>query len=356
MTRSLEQSLALFLVVAAVLSAPLLAQKDRGKSKQDQQFGETVEVTTVEVPVQVINDGEPVRGLTAGDFELYDGRKQQKITGFDMVDLKEYGPDKSLPLDQVPLSARRHFLMLFDFTYSDPTAVTKAREAAEHLVSTRLHPSDLVAVATYSSQRSLQLVLGFTSDRQQIEAAIQTLGLPQYRKAAADPLALVYDPELTHGGPGAQSGGIQGKGGVSGDAEFAANIQDLSIGFNRADRGEAQGRVAALTTAFEDLAKVLHEAEGRKYVVYLSEGFDASVVTGSQDAKRQMEIAAQVNAGETWRVDSEERYGSTGTLSAVEKMLEEFRRSDCTIEAVDIGGLRAGRDAQARPAARTACS
>ncbi len=350
MTRRSQQFLLALLIAAAVLAVPVLAQTGRGKakSKDASQFGETLEVTTVEVPVQVIRDGDPVRGLTAADFELYDGRKQQEITGFDMVDLKQYGADKSLPLEDVPLSARRHFLLLFDFTYSDPTAVTRAREAAEALVKTKLHPSDLVAVATYSNQRSLQLVLGFTSDRQQIEAAVRTLGLPQYSKATPDPLALVYDPDLAQGAPGsgaARSGGGKGVG-ISGDAEFAANIKDLAIGFNRADRGEAQGRVAALTTAFEDLAKVLHEAEGRKYVVYLSEGFDASIITGSQDAKRQMEMAAQANRGETWRIDSEERYGSTGTLGAVQKMLEEFRRSDCTIEAVDIGGLRAGRDAQ----------
>lgn len=350
MKRSIPQPLIAIFLAAAVLAVPVFAQKDRSKSKSKDsaQFGETIEVTTVEVPVQVIRDGDPVRGLTAADFELYDGRKQQKITGFDMVDLKEYGADKSLPIEEVPLSARRHFLLLFDFTYSDPTAVTKAREAAEQLVKTRLHPSDLVAVATYSNQRALQLVLGFTSDRQQIEAAIQTLGLPQFKKASPDPLALVYDPDLIQNAPGTQSGGTQGGSKIAGDAEFAANLSDLAIGFNRADRGEAQGRVAALTTAFEDLAKVLHEAEGRKYVVYLSEGFDASIITGSQDAKRQMEMAEEIIRGESHRNDAEERYGSTGTLTAVQKMLEEFRRSDCTIEAVDIGGLRAGRDAQGR--------
>ncbi len=350
MTRRIQHPLLALLIVSAVLALPVLAQKDRGKAKPQgsKQFGGTVEVTTVEVPVQVIRDGDPVRGLTAADFALFDGRKQQKITGFDMVDLKEYGKDKDLPLQAVPLSARRHFLFLFDFTYSDPTAVTRAREAAEKLVQNQLHPTDLAAVATYSNQNALQLVLGFTSDRKQIDAAIQTLGLPQYSKGAPDPLALVYDPQLESSAPAigtASQGG--GKGG-RGESAFVENLKDLNIGFNRASRGEAQGRVAALTTAFEDLAKVLHEAEGRKYVVYLSEGFDASVITGSQDAKRQMEMAANANAGEYWKDDSEERYGSTGTLNAVQKMLEEFRRSDCTIEAVDIGGLRAGTDAKSQ--------
>jgi hypothetical protein len=46
--------------------------------------------------------------------------------------------------------------------------------------------------------------------------------------------------------------------------------------------------------------------------------------------------------GEIWNVDSEQRYGSTKTVSDVEKMLEELRRADCVIQAVDIGGLKAG--------------
>ena len=52
-----------------------------------QGFPDTTQVTAVEVPVQVVRDGEPVRGLTAADFEVYDGRRKQVLTGFDVVDL-----------------------------------------------------------------------------------------------------------------------------------------------------------------------------------------------------------------------------------------------------------------------------
>ena len=34
-------------------------------------FTESTDVVVVEVPVQVIRDGTPVRGLTADDFEVY---------------------------------------------------------------------------------------------------------------------------------------------------------------------------------------------------------------------------------------------------------------------------------------------
>jgi len=126
------------------------------------------------------------------------------------------------------------------------------------------------------------------------------------------------------------------------------NINDYAVGFNRSEMGEAQGRIAALTTAFEDLAKAMGDVTGRKHVVYLSEGFDSQVILGSDDFERRQELASASATGNYSAVDSEEMYGSTGTLGAVESMLEEFRRADCTIQAVDIGGLRAGADGASR--------
>jgi hypothetical protein len=65
------------LVIAGVAAAPASAQT----------FAGTADVVEVEVPVQVVRDGQPVRGLTRDDFEVYDGRTKQTITGFHAVDL-----------------------------------------------------------------------------------------------------------------------------------------------------------------------------------------------------------------------------------------------------------------------------
>src|SRR3954454_1613671 len=98
-----------------------------------QTFSGATEVTVVEVPVQVVKDGEPVRGLTAKDFELYDGRKKVPVTGFEVLDLTAPIPAAGTPAaaaqQQVPVSARRHFLMLFDLSNSEPKSILKARQA-----------------------------------------------------------------------------------------------------------------------------------------------------------------------------------------------------------------------------------
>ncbi|HEX6863896.1 MAG TPA: hypothetical protein VF414_13805, partial [Thermoanaerobaculia bacterium] len=129
---------------------------------QEKGFAETTEVIAVEVPVQVLRDGEPVRGLTAADFEIYEGRKKMAITGFEVVDLE--APATAARASAVPAAARRHFLLLFDFSFSDPQSVARGREAARGLVL-GLHSADLVAVATYHASHGPKLVLGFTSDR-----------------------------------------------------------------------------------------------------------------------------------------------------------------------------------------------
>src|SRR5690349_15643048 len=127
-----------------------------------QGFAESTDVVAVEVPVQVVRDGEPVRGLTAADFEVYDGRKKQELTGFEVLDL--YASAKPSAL-QAAGAARRHFLLLFDLAFSEPESIVRARQAARDLVLQGLHPADLVAVATYGSGQGSQLLLGFTSDR-----------------------------------------------------------------------------------------------------------------------------------------------------------------------------------------------
>src|SRR3954462_9463012 len=44
-------------------------------------FAGATQVLAVEVPVQVVRDGEPVRGLQAGDFEGWEGRRKPPAPG-----------------------------------------------------------------------------------------------------------------------------------------------------------------------------------------------------------------------------------------------------------------------------------
>jgi len=307
-----------------------------------QTFSETASTVVVEVPVQVVRDGQPVRGLTREDFEVFDGRKKQALTGFEVIDLGPAAtPQAAAKAAALSPAGRRHFLMFFDLAFSDPKAIIKAREAALDMVG-KLHPTDLVGVATYTSLAGPQLVLGFTPDRGQIGAAIRTLGKPELLGRNPDPLRLVLADQLaiTDNTMAATTSESQQQ------KQQAATemLQDLVNKSSQAEARAQQASVINLTRSMADLAKLMGTIQGRKYVVYLSEGFDSALVTGSTDETRTTEMNRAAESGRIWDVDSGERYGDSKSLNEVEKMLEEMRRADCTVQAVDIAGLRAVDD------------
>ena len=80
------------------------------------QVRETVNVNVVEVPVSVVDSGgNPIRGLTAANFEVYDGGKKQVITSFDKVDFGSKEVVSAIsPMNPM---ARRSFLLLFDLGF-----------------------------------------------------------------------------------------------------------------------------------------------------------------------------------------------------------------------------------------------
>jgi VWFA-related protein len=322
------------------------------------QFSDTTQVTAVQIPVQVVADGKPVRGLAAADFVVYEGRRQRAVTGFDAVDLQ------TLPAEAaVPGAARRWFLMVFDMATSDLDGIARGREAAVEMLPL-LHPSDLVAVATYR-RTGVDLTLGFTSDRQQILAALYSLGLPDMLDRS-DPLKIVV---VEHDNSFGDTEGVGGGGpqmnknmkitpqpkppapGAHGPTVLTKNpfneLMDPMYNAERSsaatDRESRKAALDALTESFSELARLLRSISGRKEVVLFSEGYDTDLVQGAQDKDERDRMTVEGSeVGALWRVDSEERFGSAEALAALEGMLEELRRSDCRVHTVDVAGLRAG--------------
>jgi VWFA-related protein len=336
--------LALLLLAGAAGAAP-------PKAPAGARFGEAATVVSIEVPVTVVRGDEPVRGLTAADFELYDGRKRQRITGFEVVDLGAAAaapaatPAAAAP--GVPISGRRHFLLLFDLSFSEPAALVKAQEAARGLLRKGVHPSDLVAVATYSTAGGPKLVLGFSPDRRQAEYAIDTLGAPQLVDRSPDPLGLIYLSDK------AETGGanpIAREPDSPNQASALAYFQEVARVEARAERQGRKNDVTAMSRSLADLAKRMAGIEGKKYVVLLSQGFDSEFFLGTTDEEKVKKAQAAAVSGSRLEIDSEQRYGDTRISSDLHRMLDEFRRADCTIESVDIGGLRAGGDQDVRHA------
>jgi VWFA-related protein len=322
-----------------------------------QTFSGSTEVVEVEVPVQVVRDGQPVRGLTAADFELYEGRKKLTVTGFQAVDLASPAAARG----GVPPAGRRQLLLLFDLAFSSPKSLVAAREAARSLVLKGIRPGDLVGVATYSA-RGPQILLGFTSDRRQVDAALDALGAVRDDKAG-DPLRLVLKRGVGDK-PQVAGPSIEAETARSNELIDAQGGQLANLG-RESTHADEKASATAQVRANAQLAQMLRGLPGRKQVVYFSEGFNSALLTGGDsgggnpgslgvgtDAAAQTQDALQQDRAnqDFYLSDSEQKFGSSHAVNALERMLEEFRRSDCVIQAVDIGGLRAG--AEQGPGAR----
>ena len=66
-------------ILIAVLAAGVVWAQER--------FEDRVQVTEVQVPVRVLVKGDPVRGLTRDDFQLFEGKVEREILGFEVRDL-----------------------------------------------------------------------------------------------------------------------------------------------------------------------------------------------------------------------------------------------------------------------------
>ena len=329
--------------VALLLLLPALAPA------QTPRFEEAAEVVEVQIPVQVLDrNGHPIRGLSVEDFTVLDGGQRQEIVGFRIADLEVLGAKESPEQNLVPSAARRHFLLLFDVTFSTPSSVLKAREAARDFVVGALHPTDLVAVATFSLESGPRLLVTFTPDRAQVARAIETLGARRLLNAqgAVDPLAFMIDtPEGVSrlgGSPLDEVGGSTIRGAQQ-QALFE-HLRIISRQWEKLETAYARGKVTSWARTLEGLARMLASIEGRKHVVYFSEGFDGRLMLGRgpdpEDPQQQAD-RANLERGQFWMVDTDDIYGNSTLQVDAAAMVEAFRRADCIVQTVDIAGLRA---------------
>ncbi len=347
-------------LVAGVLACQGLAMAGWNAPAAAQRIEDVFEgeaqVLEVEVPVNVIaKDGTPIRGLQVEDFRVLEGRREQEIVAFQAIDLEilETGVSRSEIEAAIPGAARRHFLLLFDLSFSSPPAVLKARDAARQFVSDNLHPTDLAAVAIHEAEWGPRLVVTFTPDRVQLARAIDTLGAQRLLASrSSDPLRFVIDNPAGADAPGISDPLLGGP--PTGGARDALLIDYLSVMgkmVSRVEKSFSRGRIFSWSQSMKNLARTLDSVKGRKHVVYFSEGWDGRLLLGRKPDPKDREAAEDqlnIEFGQPWLVDTDDIYGNTQLQNDVYKMVEEFRRADAVIQAVDISGMGSESEARAR--------
>src|SRR5687767_111890 len=135
----------------------------------------------VQVDVVVVDaNGEPVRGLKAADFALFDRKQRQAIVNFDEVSharpAAATGAAVRLPLVAQDVSSNqtvqsgRLVVMVIDDLHIYKERTTRAREIATRVLEDLGHQSSMAVLFT-SGEHSTQV----TQDRVRLAAAVGTL-------------------------------------------------------------------------------------------------------------------------------------------------------------------------------------
>lgn len=360
-------------IVTLLLAAPALPQDaPEASPPADAGFGEVSQVTVVEVPVQVVYQGRPVRGLSADDFRIFDEGVPRTVESFEVVDLAigtapATGPATGAISGAAPAGSagarqgldpagRRHFLLLFDLAFSRPHDLSRAEQAARELVATGLDPSDLVAVAFYSPRRGASMILNFTTDRGEVARVLDGLrtlldgddsgDAPAFAGTGerADPLGLTAGSlDVVLADLGADTGielslaeealanGWAGPMGGRGGYE-ANKLSNMMWSAEQQIFDRRAGRVSNLSRSLASLARETAGIQGSKHLVMLSGGFDATLLDS------YLEAGSRVGSHAWWASG-----GGDWIRQEVEAMIEELKRAGWMVHAVELQGIGAAR-------------
>lgn len=342
-----QRSVVFCFAIASLLFSPPVGSQ--GPERPSEEFTGETTVVAVEVPVRVLRDGQPVRGLTAESFVVYDEGERRELVGFEVVDLQELSASAAeVRPAEVPMAARRRFLLLFDLDFTDVRYLERAHQAARELVEGGLEPSDLVAVAFFSNRAGASSVLGFTADRSQVLAALDGLGRflgedesagtgSRDERVKADPLGFTVGgweaaaAELGMAAERERSLAAEtldwlpgGSGGRVPDL-LAETISEMAAYSAEDMRQKRAARASAMLAALGNLADQYRWIDGEKYLVLFSRGFESDLYLAD---------------------------GGSWLLREVRGMLDRFRKAGWSIYSIE--GLETNTaDARARREALT---
>lgn len=302
----------LFVGIALLGRAAVLA----AQTADTPTFEERTSVVLIEVPVQVLENGEPVGGLGRENFELYDDGERREIFSFDVLDFSGSPGAAQLPMTQEggpALGPRRNFLFLIDFAYPDswdPKIGAGPITAAIHgmmdtwhdlteLLEARFHPEDRIALAYFSPLRGLKMLQGWTSNRESVGRAMDTVRL--MIEARPDRLRETWsDWEIEarstrRGGPEGLWAQLDD---LLSESRTAGVRADPFLPHREVSKKLFEGLIAA--------GKTLEETAGPRHVVYLSTGFPGA------------------------------------SLRDLRRVIQQFRRTHWAIQSINTGGLGFG--------------
>jgi VWFA-related protein len=233
--------------------------------------------------------GNLVRDLKKENFTVYEDKVPQQIVTFSMENIpvsREESVAESEPKAQPPrpiinyaatppaqrkqedVQDKRLIILYFDLSSLETEDLIRSVAAAEDFVAKRSTPSDLLAIATYSS--TLQLVQDFTNDRDVLLKTLQRINPTEAGDASQEDLG---DPDTS-------------------EDDYVPD--DVQFNIFNTDR-----RLASLET----LAKMYREVPLRKSLIYFSSGVTTTGVENDSQIRSTVDQSNRSNMS-IYTVDS----------------------------------------------------
>ncbi len=277
---------------------PLTAQQVAAGSERvsGPVFIETVEVEVIDIDVYVTDaDGQPVHGLTQDDFELLVDDRRVAISNFYAVEergdelwvrrggadaepLAAPAPDDplapGLPARARPVVSSEqalHVVVYIDNLNLTPFNRNRVLRELRSFIREQLRPEDNVMLVSYD--RSIDLLMPFTNDREELNRALleleETTGNRVHRNnERRDIVALINDVNLeTAGRRGSEQfqRGVREGRVIGGPVGLARN---QLIAYAGSVRNDTHLSIDGLGSLVENLSGL----PGRKAVVYVADG------------------------------------------------------------------------------------
>ena len=267
------------IVLAAVIAAA---------AATGQTFRFRAAATRVIVDVLVLDDdGNPVSGLTAGDFELFEDGEPQRVASLDVVDWERYELDEAVPVEAEPSPAPapdvettgsgnaspRRFVIVFNRRRADPVNLRRAKRGLEEFVAQHMVDGDETMILEFA--HTVRVLQEFYSGKEQTLANVRRIIPGTYESPVG--------PEI----------------------DARDSFQMLYA-----------------------LAEALERVEGRKIVVFLSMGL--------QTFADPRQVVGEIAGDEVDEFPGRRALDETGTLQAA---IRQLNHANATLYAVDLLGV-----------------
>ncbi len=264
------------------------------QERTNAKFKVSTDLVLVDVSV-TDKKGNPIRGLSAKDFHVYEDGVEQSIQIFQFEDVSQVeadmmkapappapstpppavapAPTSTIKTDATDYSNRRLIVMMFDLTSLDIPDVIYARKSAEEYIRTKISPADLVAVVVMSS--SLRVVQDFTDDSKLLVAALNRIRLGQ-----SSDLADVGQTDPTAND---NTGTVEN---TNEDTSDPYAVDDTQFNIFNTDRK---------LVAIESVAKMLKDLPERKSLIHFSSGLQTTGVENEAQLRATVDAANRAN-------------------------------------------------------------